>query len=264
MNLTWFKANTRVARKYCAGLGDGVKYLWLMYSNNGRLHQLTGERDFRLDFAFPEPIGKIRLKLRNNKGADTFIFSELFLHNYYDLKIVAKPRNILDLGANIGLTTLFWNKAYPDSQLACVEPMPNNLDILKWNIAENKVNVTVIEGAVAVQDGEVFMEIADKDFGHQVSTDTKAGGNTIKVKAYSIDTILEKLQWPVIDLLKIDIEGYEAYLLKENCAWLFKVNHMIIELHETYLVEELRNLATAYGFSKPEDINGLWHLRRLK
>src|SRR5579872_7093710 len=99
MNLTWFKANTRVARKYCAGMSDGAKYLWLMYSNNGRLHQLTGERDFRLDFAFPEPIGKIRLKLRNNKGADTFIFSELFLHNYYDLKTVAKPRNILDLGA---------------------------------------------------------------------------------------------------------------------------------------------------------------------
>jgi FkbM family methyltransferase len=264
MDLTWLKENAKVARRHCEGWTNTIKYLWLLYSNLGPLHRLTGNREFRLAFKFADPIGRIRLKLRNNKGADSFIFSELFLHNYYDLRLPGVPRNILDLGANIGLTAIFWNRTYPQTKLACVEPMPNNLEVLKWNIAENKVDITVLEGAVAVADGEIRMEIAEKDFGHQVATETSTGKETIKVNAYSMPTILNRLGWSEIDLLKVDIEGYEAYLLKENRDWLRQVNHMIIELHGTYPVEELNGLARDFGFTKPEEIYGLWHLRRIQ
>ena len=263
MDLNWLKDNTRVARKYCEGWANTFRYLWLLYSNVGALHRLTGLREFRLTFKFADPIGRIKLKLRNNKGADSFIFSELFLHNYYDLRLPREPRNILDLGANIGLTAIFWNRTYPRTKLACVEPMPNNLEILKWNIAENKVDVTVLEGAVAVADGDIYMEIADKDFGHQVATGASSGKETLKVNGFSMPTIFRHLGWSEIDLLKVDIEGYEAYLLREDREWLRQVNHMILELHGTYPVEELNELALEYGFTKPEEIFGLWHMHRI-
>ena len=264
MDFTWLKNNVKVAKEHSKGWTDAIKYLWLIYSSKGPFHSLTGEKEFLLNLRFADPVGRIKLKLRNNQGSDAFIFSELFLHNYYDMKLVGRPRNILDLGANIGLTTIYWSKVYPEAELACVEPMPNNLEILKWNIAENKVNTTVLEGAVAVADGEIRMEIAEKDFGHQVATDAVTGRETIKVNAYSMPTIISRLGWSEIDLLKVDIEGYEAYLLRENRDWLRQVNHMIIELHGTYPQEELNELARDFGFTKPEEIYGLWHLRRIQ
>ena len=265
MDLTYLKNNAGVAKKYCAGITNSFKYMLLVYSSSSKqLRKLTGERSFRLNFIFPEPVGRIKLKLRNNRGSDSFIFSELFLHKYYDFKMISKPDTILDLGANIGLTALFWSRVYPDSALACVEPMPNNLEVLKWNLRQNDVKATLIEGAVAVEDGEIFMEVAEKDYGHQIATNPVGNQNVIKVKAFSMNSILEKLEWPHIGLLKIDIEGYETYLLKNNCDWLFKVDYIIIEIHDASMKAELEQMAEKYGFARPMDVNGLWHLARIK
>ena len=58
-----------------------------------------------------------------------------------------EPEIILDIGANIGVETLRFNKLFPNSKIICVEPELNNYKVLLKNI-ENKKNIISINKAI--------------------------------------------------------------------------------------------------------------------
>jgi len=97
---------------------------------------------------------------------DGFIHSEVFEHEYYNAQIMP-PATILDLGANIGLATVYFHRLFPAADLACVERFPQNLSILHENLALNNVRASVFHGAIDSNDGHIMMEISSKNYGHR-------------------------------------------------------------------------------------------------
>jgi FkbM family methyltransferase len=201
--------------------------------------------------------------VRCNGGSDNFIFSEVFDHLYYNLPLQIVPQTILDLGANAGFATLFFSRKYPAAEIACVEPIPENIECLKLNFTLNEVAARVFEAAIAPYDGTASMALADMDYGHHICEESATDGRgTLRVPTISIATCMTEMKWQRINLLKMDIEGYESVLLFEKCEWLHLVDAIFIEWHGDNPRENLQKLAKAWGFLEPELQPGIWLLRR--
>jgi FkbM family methyltransferase len=261
MNIKSFIKNIKESIQTTSGPFNAAKKIFWLYGVFGK----SSEKKTLIHFKFPSPVGNIRLNVRYNSGSDAFIVSEVFQEQCYFIPPNNPIATVLDLGANAGFTAVYFSRLFPDAQIACVEPMANNIAILKENLALNKVNPIVFEGAVAVEDGEVTMESGDKDYGnkvHGIPFGKSFDNNTTVVPGYTVTHIMKDLNWKRIDLLKIDIEGYEGVLLKENNSWLAKVDTLIMEIHEGVTIEFIKSITDAYGFAYSKLQMGNWILSR--
>ena len=261
MDLRWLVRNFGLAWRRRDSSADALRRLGWIYSDH--LPRPFKKAVWLIGFRYPEPVGKLRLHLRSNGGSDGFIHGEVFDLNYYDLGLTTPPDTILDLGANIGLATIYFARRYPNASIAAVEPMPENLRLLRKNVALNRVPATVIAGAADVADGRVIMDTGHKDYGHRVLDDGGTPkGTVVEVAAFSIPTLLGRLGWDRIGLLKIDIEGHEKALLAQCDDWIGRVETMCIECHEGFGEAELADFARQSGFEPPEPLPGIWLLKR--
>jgi FkbM family methyltransferase len=218
-------------------------------------------QEWTIRFRYPDPIGLVVLHLRANNGADAFVHSEVFENQYYRLPLRSAPATILDLGANIGLSAIYFARLYPRSRIACVEPMPENVRLLIRNLKENAVEADVIAAAIDAKDGVVAIERGAADYGHRIAAAASAG--SLEVASVSIPSILRRLGWDRIGLLKIDIEGHESVLLSQACEWLDDVDALCVEYHHDFAEAELGRLARQFGFLPPRRLPGaIWFLTR--
>ena len=135
--------------------------------------------------------------------------------------------------------------------------------MLARNIELNGVEATVIPAAVDAFDGTVIMELGPLDYGHRVLyRPVAASSSVLEVNAISIPTILRRLGWDRVGLLKVDIEGHERKLLSKSCEWLNLVDALCIECHEGFGEENLLRIARTCGFQRPENFGGIWLLQR--
>jgi FkbM family methyltransferase len=265
MNPIALLSNTRQSIRVCPTWGDRLNRLFWLYHDKRVVRMLKATPSQRISFNYSAPVKSIRVLVRDNLGSDAFVFGEVFDHLYYDFVLPEAPQTILDLGANAGFTTIFFARKYPQAEIASVEPIAENLEVLRENLALNGVAATVFAGAVATEDGYIEMTMSDRDYGHKVAGiayGKTLNGPSTKVQAISVPTIIEKMNWTRIGLLKVDIEGYEAILLKERCDWLALVDAMCIECHEGYDEGDLREVADRYGFENPKGLPGIWLLTR--
>lgn len=229
---------------------DAIKRLIWIYRIPERLGFF--KIDYLINFKFPIPLGNIPLKVRHNNGSDNFIISEVFDNLCYELLLKNPPNYILDLGANAGFTAIYYAKQYPHATIACVEPMKDNINLLRANVELNNFKIKIFEAAISTANGVIKMELSDMDYGHKVSEinfgKTLTNSQFIEVKAITLPTILEEMKWPRIDILKIDIEGYEGVLFSSNCEWLRYIGTIIMEIHEGVSVENIYEITLKYGF----------------
>jgi hypothetical protein len=68
------------------------------------------------------------------------------------------------------------------------------------------------------------------------------------VRQMTVPEIMSAEQWDRIDILKIDIEGYERVLLRENAHWLSRVSYIVGEIHQGYDFQDLSTDLKPYGF----------------
>jgi FkbM family methyltransferase len=261
MDIPWLKRNIKASWRYRGSFWAFLARLFFVYSH--RLPQFMRRPEWIISFHYPQPIGDLRLCLRTNNGADSFIHGEVFEHNYYHFELPSKPATILDLGSNIGMTAIYFHRCFPSAELACVEPIPGNLNMLRNNLRLNEVKAIVVSEAINSTDGQVVMEVAQKDYEHRVGRVNKTSGRQyLEVPAVSVPTLLRMLKWNRIGLLKIDIEGHERILLSENASWLELVDAICIECHDDFSSNDLRSLTERFGFLPPERLPGIWLLKR--
>jgi FkbM family methyltransferase len=253
MDPVWLARNIGNSWRYKDSFADFVSRLRLLYDRT--------PNEWEIGFTYPEPVGKLRLALRNNDGSDNFIHGEVFEHRYYDLGLPKAPKTVLDLGANIGLTAIWFARTYPGAQIACVEPMPVNLKLLERNLALNSIDARVFSAAVAISDGEVNMHVHAKDYGHKIAS-ADDEGELLTCRAISVPTIMNDLGWDRIGLLKMDIEGYESLLFASPAEWMNRVDALCIECHDDFGEPDLQRLAAQYGFTAPRPLPGIWLMTR--
>jgi FkbM family methyltransferase len=179
-------------------------------------------------------------------------FKGVFLDREYDCTNLLKtpPKRILDLGANIGMGTISLACQFPDAEFICVEPDPRNVELLKHNLNRNKIEATIIVAAVAPEEGTAKLRFNENPTCSRLESlseqDLKQLTNT---KLVSIPAIKKSLDWKSIELLKIDIEGAEEDLLREENSWLTDTKSIILEIHPNTTAERISSYLNPFGFT---------------
>jgi FkbM family methyltransferase len=262
VDLRWLYRNILLSWRSGDRLIDALRRIQWIYAD--KLPSFARRDRFELGFKYNQPVGRIRLLVRNNRGCDHFIHSEVFEHRYYDIPLISTPETILDLGANTGFSAVFFGRTFPKAKIACVEPIASNLEVLRENLRLNGIRADVFAGAIDATDGKVLMEVGEKDYGHHIAGMNAPPESLKEAPSYSVPSILERLQWRRIGLMKIDIEGHERTLLSHNCDWLALVDALCVEWHYEDAEEKLNEIARKYGFSTPELRPGIWFMSRRK
>jgi FkbM family methyltransferase len=167
--------------------------------------------------------------------SDITVFKQVMVFDQYAAKDPNKKkvRTIVDLGANIGLSSLNFSIKYPDARIIAVEPEKKNFDLMLKNV-EGINNITCLNNAIWNRNSMLTLHDEGKgEYGYIVGEEPDRGFD--KVKALTMDDIIEQFNIEKIDLLKIDIEGSEKELFASNYeSWLPRVDRIIIELHDWY------------------------------
>jgi FkbM family methyltransferase len=168
--------------------------------------------------------------------SDITCLEKVFFAKEYDTPFPTDPEVIVDAGANIGLATLFFAQKYPKARIFSIEPERSNFEMLKKNCADLP-NVTLFKGAL--WDKEAVLSIKDGnaekwEFSVTESSPTSPS-KPQEVQAVTIPKIMHMLGVNHIDILKLDIEGGEYGLFKNEAElWLQSVGQIIIELHDRF------------------------------
>src|SRR5262249_17761092 len=136
--------------------------------------------------------------------------------------------------------------------------------MLRQNLELNGVDAEVISAAVDVEDGVSHMHCDAMAYAHRiVAAAESVTADRFEVPALGMPSILERLGWRRIGLLKVDIEGHERSLLAERCEWLHLVDIMCLEYHYEDGERELARVAERFGFDSPRRLSGgIWMLSR--
>jgi len=142
---------------------------------------------------------------------------------------------IIDAGANIGASPIYFRTQYPYAAIVAIEPERRNCDLLRINCAD--LDVRLIEAALVGQPGPRFLNDPGRgDWGFRVSSDR----GLYEVAAVTVPQILR--DYPpdnyALAIVKIDIEGGEKDLFSGKVGWLETAPIVIIELHDWMLPGE--------------------------
>ena len=207
----------------------------------------------RLGFAqrmFTISVHGSRVLLRSN-AVDCRVATEVF-GGIYAVQDNFNAKRIIDLGANIGLAALYFHCRYPDAHIACVEPSPGNLSVLRRVVALNTLPVTIFQCAIGPESGSTLFYETDNPTCCNTLGNRNDNSERITVQQITIPEIMDLLRWDLIDILKIDIEGYERILLRSNAHWLSRVSCIVGEIHEGYSFADLRADLAPFGFRLTE------------
>jgi FkbM family methyltransferase len=126
---------------------------------------------------------------------------------------------ILDVGANIGYNSLFYNKFFSDKiKIHCFEPHPVSYYFLKKNLSLFN-NIKLYNFALGSEKKEDYMSIPDHE-SHRLSNlgTMSIGQNSNNLKAKILikkfDSLTISLEQFKSIYIKIDVEGYEDNVLK--------------------------------------------------
>jgi FkbM family methyltransferase len=162
---------------------------------------------------------------------------EIFQNEIYSIDLTKNNPVIFDVGAHIGLATIYFKKEYPTAFISAFEPNPNVFPLLEENVSMNRLqNISLYNIALGERSGSKNLYI-DKSGNGAFSTASfrrnawngKQNSTPILVKAEP----LSKYVKGNIDLLKIDVEGCEKGILNDlNANGKFKyVKNIILEYH---------------------------------
>ena len=174
--------------------------------------------------------------------SDLGVIDQILINKDYDLTKLNRYKEIIvfyekcshplivDAGANIGISSIWFSKKYPKAKIIAIEPQSDNFSLLSLNT--NGLNVTPIHGALSNQCGTVkLFDPGHGEWGFRTGLNTN--GYMEEVKSYDINTFIETDSTPFI--LKIDIEGAEAEVFESNTKKFHQFPIIIIELHDWML-----------------------------
>lgn len=188
-----------------------------------------------------------------NRTTDTAVIQQILVNRQYDLGRLRRANElkrflesksgtgkvplIVDAGANIGVTTLFFATIIPNASIVAIEPDLENFKLLELNV--RGLQVEPLRGAVASKPG--LARVVDPGIGHwgyRTETIEDGSGAHQVVPRLTINDIYRQRAarcFPFI--VKVDIEGGEADLFSASTEWVAATPILIVELHDWLLTK---------------------------
>jgi FkbM family methyltransferase len=204
-----------------------MKLQELLYRSLGyRLQNLSSffkSLDIQRDF------GKLIIR---KDSSDIRVFKQIFLDEvYHFFPSDFNPKVIVDAGANVGYSAVWFERKFPEAKIFAIEPEKSNFDILGKNVAKRS-NIHPIQAGLWHE--YAFLKLHDSKAGSWAfETRIPRKGEKTDVETVTIPDLLRNYQLAQIDLLKIDIEGAEYELFQNQAEeWLPFVTMIMIETHD--------------------------------
>jgi FkbM family methyltransferase len=175
---------------------------------------------------YPHPV-----KIRGGNGSDGYAFYQILAMKDFDIfRDFGSPRLMIDAGANIGMSSIYFLNRYKNLKVVAIEPDPETFEICRMNLAPYSDRVVLIQGAIWSSRGRVALEKGELEWNSHVrQTELESD---LTVEAYDVPALIEAGGGGMVDLLKVDIEGGEVELFGKNAgAWLPAVKNISIEFH---------------------------------
>jgi FkbM family methyltransferase len=166
-------------------------------------------------------------------SSDVVVYEDVLLKRQYDVSLTFPPEIIVDAGANVGITSVYYANKYPQAKIYAIEPEPSNFELLVRNTAKYSA-IVPIQAALWSGDGHVSLDERDhngRPGGAWSFFVSESKGKS--VRAITVQTLMIENGLSVIDILKMDIEGAEKEVF-EKCDWLSTVRVLAIELHDRF------------------------------
>ena len=173
------------------------------------------------------------------KTSDIEVYGKIFAEQEYRFEAIKRPKVIIDAGANIGLTSIFFANEFPEATIIAIEPEESNFNLLKKNVTAYP-RVIPVRAALWHKNGPIQL------IPHPVNSEWNKWGfqthgleeKNVKavgeVPAMTVEKIMRNYQIDFVDVLKVDIEGAEREVFSDASAWIDKIGMIIIELHENW------------------------------
>lgn len=187
-------------------------------------------------------IREIRLRIRNQiiniaypaNLVSVGLIWEVFAEEAYYFEVPVE--RIYDFGANIGLSAIYFHLLNPSAELICVEPMEENIQLLKRNLDSNNISAKLIRAAAGNNDGQATLFFSDQS--HALPSLHTKQSQIRQVSMLSFDKIVSGTGYG----LKIDIEGAEGSLVEfpsiiENAAWIAGELHYSGDIKRDSLID---------------------------
>jgi len=162
----------------------------------------------------------------------SFLIKEKFIGQEYYFEADNAAPVIIDCGANIGVSLIYFKCLYPEATVHCFEPNATAFYFLEKNVLANKLeNVFLHKEAVSDINGIVSLYIPES--GKIINASLENNGYPESVRSVRLsDTILNIKN---IDLVKIDVEGTENRIIKDladsSLLAQGRIKKFIIEYH---------------------------------
>ena len=176
------------------------------------------------------------------RETDPEVFAQVFVYfQYKHLFLPGQAEIIIDAGANVGYSVLFFRQLYPNALIIALEPDPSNFAILQENCADLS-NVVLLNLALWHSCTTLQLQVADEagkslgSWGTRTieARQTKA---TLSTEAVDVPTLMQRFNIYSIDIFKIDIEGAEKEVFADpGATWYEAVKLFTIETHERFTI----------------------------
>jgi len=171
---------------------------------------------------------------------DPGISRELALYKVHEplatrlLMQTLKPgMNVVDIGGNIGYYAMLEARMVgPTGAVIAIEPMPKNSERLCQNVQANGYqNIRIHKLAIGDRNGTARMYISEKSNWHSLYPPTSSKGE-MQVPVSTLDSLLKPYDLPSVDLVRMDLEGYEVVVIEGMKRTLEKYGpRLLVELH---------------------------------
>lgn len=178
--------------------------------------------------------------------SDLSVLKQVYEQREYDLSRLRRAQEILNLldrhkalgerplivdaGANIGASAVYFANTYENSRIVAIEPEDSNFSLLIRNTAG--LDVTCHKAALASLAGTA--KVVDQGKGNWGFQTEIVESSSSELPTITINDILNtELQGNLFPFIaKIDIEGGEANTFDQNLEWIDRFPLLIVELHD--------------------------------
>jgi FkbM family methyltransferase len=181
----------------------------------------------------------------------------------YDAQRFAATRHfdtIFDVGANIGQTTKGLIRYFPNANIYCFEPVAASFAKLRKNYCLN-ANVHPIQKALGSESGQISIALHNDSELNTLVTNSRRmedlSGETETVQVMTIDQFCRNADLAHIDLLKIDVQGWEVSVLSGASSMLSrnKVHFVLSEVAFRRADADMQHVGELSDFMES---NGFW------
>lgn len=170
---------------------------------------------------------ELSFNIREGVESDLIVIREILEENVYEVNVdrFLLGGKVIDVGSNIGVFSIY--AASLGAEVISVEPEPNNLDLLKSNIALNNLGHLIEVCDLAISDYAGTALIGDDGGDASIFDNLEIG---VEIKVITLDTLFDIYDVSEVSVLKIDAEGSELpMILGASQKTLNKCKYITIE-----------------------------------